>query len=424
MRSVSLQRNTAKRSSLLLATITILFSVLASAVFAECVLRYLFVMPEPLGIAQPLGYGIASAKFNIKQKEFDVAYRYNRNGFRDKEIPVNSVSDVKQRVLFLGDSMVEGFGVEENDRFSNVSINNINSQTHEEQVIGINVAQMATNPDSYSDNFFRFGVALKPSTVVMGIFVGNDFDGASALAPVVGVPIANERIEIFKYTDCEIQKKWWLSSFYIYALARQSFCKNKILSPKFHGGNIWELMLRQPTNEKTLASMSGVDEKDISKRLLELSELAVSDTLNGQVNPAFLVQSLRMRKVESGRRYTREDVDVTFGYINAVNEVAKANKIKLIVVIIPTVYEIHPNEIKKISHDYWGLDSLPPVVEEIKVLHKQLQEFLQVRQIDYYDPTSDLAQAGRITYHLYDQHLNSAGHRIVANGLTKLLSVH
>lgn len=421
MRSISPKKRSTTR---LLGGLVILFSTLFSAALAEGALRFFFVKPEPLGIAQPLGFGIAGTEFNVRQKDFDVTHRYNKNGFRDKEIPVSFASDVKRRILFLGDSMVEGFGVEENDRFSNVLIDSINSQDHGGAIVGINAAQMATNPITYADNFFRFGVALKPEIVVMGIFVGNDFDGAGALPPFIGVPVAAEKVEIFKYTGCEIQAKDWIGGLYIYALARQSFCKSKILFPRFHGGNIWELMLGQPISEKLLAQMSGVDEKDISKRLLELPKLAVSDTLSGQVNPGYLVQSLRMQKAAPGKRYAKGDVDVTFNYINAINEVAKAHQIKLVVVIIPTVYEIHPSEMKKISHDYWGLDGLPPVVDEIKVLHKQLREFLQARQIDYYDPSDELVQAGRVTYHLYDQHLNSAGHRVVANGLAKLLSVH
>lgn len=421
MRGIDPTKNSHKGLALLVTS----FVTLVSIVLIECVLRYFFIIPSPLGIAQPLGYGVANSEFNIKQKDFNVLYRYNRNGFRDGEIPVNLVSHDMQRILFLGDSMVEGFGVEENERFSNVLIDRLNSQIHNEPILGINVAQMATNPDSYLDNFYRFGVALKPDTVVMGIFLGNDFDNGT-LAKVVDIPAAKGIIEIYKYTDCGTHSSERFRGFYFYALAQQSFCEKKILSPRFHGGNIWEQMFRLPINEETLAVMSGVDAKDISKKLRELPDSAVSDTLKGLVNPAFLVQSLKARaqKVTPKRLYTREYVSSAFSYINAINEIAKTNQIKLIVVVIPTVYEIYPDRMKELSLDYWGLSDLPPVVHEFKELHEWLRDFLEARKIVHYDPTIDLIHEDHVTYHLYDQHLNSVGHRVIADGLTKLLSVH
>lgn len=56
--------------------------------------------------------------FNFKGDCFHVPYNINSYGARDKERKVNSTDS--NRVLVLGDSFIEGFGIEEKDRLSNI----------------------------------------------------------------------------------------------------------------------------------------------------------------------------------------------------------------------------------------------------------------------------------------------------------------
>lgn len=420
----ALTDNGSKKSgpSLLLSSVLlVVISTFITVAVAESILRQYYVLPEPLAMSYPLGHGTTGANFRLRQKEFNVGYRINKNGFRDEEIPFSS-GHGGPKILFLGDSIVEGFGVEERDRFSNMLVDGLNQKVRAAPVAGINVGQLGTNPISYLDNFVRFGVALKPDVAIMTIFVGNDFDGGGALAPVVSIPAATANIETYKYTDCSNIR--WANNSYVFAIVRQLFCKNDIIYPRFRGGNIWELMLGRPLDEKLIAQLAAVPEAEIKQKLSELPKQAVIDTLSGQVNPGFLVQSLKAREkgaTPAGARYTEKDIDVTLGFISAAYGMARENKIKMAVVVVPSVFEVHQDAANKVLEEYWGFRQRPPGVDQLAVLRKRLAEYLDANNYDYYDSTDDLKAAGELAYYLYDQHLNQVGHRVVATGLSRLL---
>ncbi len=112
---------------------------------------------------------IPNVKRSATTSEYEVVYRINSVGIRDKEI---TPTPDKFRVLFLGDSQTFGEGVEEHERFSNLVEQNLEAvYTINAGVPGYGIHQML----SYLK---YFGVKLKPDLVVFTLISG-DLDRAA-----------------------------------------------------------------------------------------------------------------------------------------------------------------------------------------------------------------------------------------------------
>jgi hypothetical protein len=147
------------------------FAILFSLCSAEVVLRYLFVPASDFSrYSLP---GVTGAEFHLDQVDYHVAYKYNHDGFRGPEFPKNKSAGIK-RLLVLGDSFGEGFGVPIEKRFSSLLLGRLNAAGSQRWDL-VNGSQAATNPDAYFDNLIGFGVAFNPDFVVITFFLGNDF---------------------------------------------------------------------------------------------------------------------------------------------------------------------------------------------------------------------------------------------------------
>ena len=150
-------------------------ALLVSLYLVEGALRLYYVLPTPLARYYPLGLGVAGSSISTHQREYDVTLTYNLAGFRDAEIPSRKVADT-MRILFLGDSFVEGFGVEVRERFSSLVVRMLD-RPGPLRYEAVNAAQAATDPLSYYDNLITFGLALRPDAVVMGSSWGTTSSG-------------------------------------------------------------------------------------------------------------------------------------------------------------------------------------------------------------------------------------------------------
>ena len=111
-----------------------------------------------------------NGQFNHKRECFDVVYNFNSYGARDKE---RSQKSKYPRGIILGDSFIEGFGLEDDSRISNIL----------EEKIGREILNFGT-----SGNFGTTQMALLYENLaakfdheflIIGLFPHNDFDDNS-----------------------------------------------------------------------------------------------------------------------------------------------------------------------------------------------------------------------------------------------------
>ncbi len=152
-----------KNILILIATIVIFLIILEIAI-------RIFV-PEPIypmGLKTKddlLGFKL-TPNFTGRDKEpgFDVTIKTNSLGLRNPEIGEKT----EKRILVLGDSVVYGYGVENNETFPYI----MNDLTDYE-VINAGVTAYSTKQEL--DYLKRDGIKLQPDIVILTFFIGNDF---------------------------------------------------------------------------------------------------------------------------------------------------------------------------------------------------------------------------------------------------------
>jgi lysophospholipase L1-like esterase len=99
----------------------------------------------------------------------------NRLGYRGREVPPVKPVDVK-RILFLGDSNTFGYGVEEEERFSDILARSLpqNYQT-------INLGVFGYGTDQEALLLERSGLRFTPDVVVLGFSAGDLSDNMSSV---------------------------------------------------------------------------------------------------------------------------------------------------------------------------------------------------------------------------------------------------
>lgn len=105
------------------------------------------------------------SKFQRKQYCYDISYDYNSMGFLGN---VPSKSSKKSKIILLGDSFLEGYGVSEKERMSFVLDTKIKQSI-------VNLSLVDKGPTQYLAIYKKYGMTLNHSAVLIGIYPENDF---------------------------------------------------------------------------------------------------------------------------------------------------------------------------------------------------------------------------------------------------------
>jgi len=105
--------------------------------------------------------------------EFDISFKTNSIGLRDKEYPHKSTETL--RMLVLGDSFTMGWGVEQDEVFMEVFEKKIN----EDKIFDCNIEVLNAGVYGYGtvDELLflqKMGLKLKPDIILLTFFIGND----------------------------------------------------------------------------------------------------------------------------------------------------------------------------------------------------------------------------------------------------------
>ncbi|MBL4681060.1 MAG: SGNH/GDSL hydrolase family protein [Pseudomonadales bacterium] len=388
----------------LLFSCTIIFSLFIS----ENILRYFYVIPSPIGNYYPLEIAKLGKAIHIDQMEFDIWYEYNSSGFRDKEIKVKKPV-FQKRILFVGDSITEGFGVSDTKRYSNQILEHLGFGYE-----GINVAQLATNPPTYLDNIAKFGVALKPDLVVMGFFIGNDFMGANGSPLPQSIPV-NKEIDS---NDCfQVLQDKWFNLYFLAILGDFGDAENCLISRlDSQDKNFWELYFKKNIDKSFFANLHGLTVPAFDKIVSGFNADVMDEIYAGRVNSSMFHESVNLhaKKPSSDKSYYIEDDYLnTYDYIKKSREILYNHQIQFLVVIIPDMDQVNSKEFREASMKDFLISEIPSRFQELRSLRERLVHDLSVDDINFIDTTNALKNSPNLSFYIYDNHLNENGHTIV-----------
>ena len=106
-----------------------------------------------------------NSSFVLKNNCIDVTYSFNSLGFLDTERPEKSK---QKRILFLGDSFTEGYGVSIENRTSNILENLIKTPC-------INCALTDKGPAQYQEIYRKYSSKYTHDALVIALYPANDF---------------------------------------------------------------------------------------------------------------------------------------------------------------------------------------------------------------------------------------------------------
>lgn len=158
----------------LYATLLLFLSILFAAAAAEVVLRTLGHHGVPMWEIENVYYvddPILNWRHvpNSEHKEGKVIYKYNGSGFRDVDHFIEKPTGIK-RIVVIGDSVAEGYGVESSAVFSRVLQRELGTSYEV-----INIAAGGLNTPQEIHLFEHHGAMYAPDVVVLN-FVLNDGD--------------------------------------------------------------------------------------------------------------------------------------------------------------------------------------------------------------------------------------------------------
>lgn len=114
-----------------------------------------------------------NAEYDFESDAFRFHVKLNSHGFREREFSGHKKPGVK-RAVFLGDSMVFGWGVNADESFVRLVEKQLCERHGESSWEVCNLGVEGANPVDYRDNLASFGPQLAPDLVIVGFYTGND----------------------------------------------------------------------------------------------------------------------------------------------------------------------------------------------------------------------------------------------------------
>lgn len=386
---------------ILINTILLSGTIYLSLILSEYILRIIYVIPNSVIVRYSIiGGNNEGNRFNIKQLEFKTDYKFNSMGFRGDEFTVNKN---KKTILFLGDSFTEGWGVDLDKSFPNLIANSFKCNI-------INLSQLATQPVNYFNNMLDIGLSYNPQIVVLGLFVGNDFMNGRYY------PTAkNFQIKTSIKNDKSLLDFWYLNT-----LIKQIHEKNELLRPRKQYDKYWEHFGKKRIDKKYYMEALNLNSAELEKKFKQLNNDKLIDaSLNAQINPRFLVNAINnLTKPTDGYIYNTADYNNVINTVKEIHKILKERNIKLYVIVIPDVHQIHTKKHEKILLNFLGYKRIPNTFNDIDKMYAKTVNDLNNSKISFIDIKQKFEQdKTKEYYYLIDGHYNEFGHKMTATSV-------
>ena len=378
--------------------ITLIIALITSILIAEIILRTIFYMPVPLARYYPIVANLSGDELFFNQYEYQTINKYNNYGFRNKSFELQKKT---KRILFFGDSFLEGQGVDEDKRFSTIACKKIERDTE-----CINFGQIATQPSNYFENIVDFGIALRPDVIVVSIFLGNDFMQMGSNPPPKKYNINSQY---------EYEKNIKRPSSYLLALIYQISTKKKYLLKKqnYKDQNFWELITGYKVSKELIIKNTNISKSIFEEKVKKIKPEILDGIYDGKIPRTFLNEVFE-QKYDGENYYSDKDYQSVLGYIRELTKITHEKNIDIVFLLIPDISEVNSRTFENVLSNDFSIKRLPKRLVEVKKMHKKLVEDLNKDNIIYIDVTENLKNYNKETYFKYDNHFNENGHFVTA----------
>lgn len=398
------------RTRLAFTILTLFVSICLSLLLGEWVFRYFYHFPRPLVSSSAFGNKLPEAHFHLKQKEFEIDLKYNAQGFRDNDFEEDLEADI--RFLFLGDSFIEGFGVEEHQRASNQVEDALQKKYPDWSIAVFNAGQIVSGPFHYFKNLVKFGISLKPDGVIVGLFMGNDFIDGSRHPVPNGYKVTTT---FPKTTSLHNDRPFWQLPF-LYELMRLVFNKEPALERRIRTDRLWEYLYQQNIDKEFYLKNSGMDREAFEQHLKKVPVSVQNDFFSGRINPSYLSSSFQSHINSVDPPYSGDDIRTVFDMIYEMYFICNQRNIPFLIILFPSPYQVFPEAYRTHLKQNLGYQNIPASLKELDSIHQSLVDWLSAEGINTLDLKPLLRQED---YFIFDGHLNIKGQSRVATDILK-----
>ena len=330
---------------------------------------------------------------------FDFSHVLNLYGFRGDTFPVEKAPE-KMRVLFIGDSFMEGFGADDDHTIPRLVEQNV-QQDSAQKLEAINLGVGATGLDEYTNLIKVAAPLLKPDVVVVAIYQ-NDLPATGYKPEMTGIPVP-------------ILDAGWHSRF---LSIMESVRTHAPIPTRFHKGRY---AFFRPVPDAT-NPFSGKSPAEVAAQT-QAAEPLVAAALQGRFNPYVLGVA---HLTEESLKVTLDEHNGALLYLRAIKAATDNVGAKLLLVYIPlhvTVSDFYYPAWNELGQPFQSKSLTGPDFHQQQA---HLQTCAQQLGIEFVDTTpriEELERTGKRLYHRYDSHMNADGYQVVANLISARLSV-
>ena len=323
---------------------------------------------------------------------FEFHHNLNLYGFRGTNFKIGKNAN-KSRVVFIGDSFVEGFGTDDNSTIPR----QFEQVMSKGDIEAINLGVGAVGLAEYVALAKAAVRLLEPDFLTVVIY-DNDIPGGRG-----------SMMNFFENEFHSDRNRWWKSR--IWYVVRELVNKNT--PALFYNRGPFPFFAAVPHQTNPLSKSPGPGKTDPT---------IYQAMLAGRFNP-FLKDAAR-----NNERKLSVPLDVhgeTTHYINRLATLSRSSSVPILIVYIPLSVTVSDYYYRLWNHlgERFIVDSLttPQYRKQQKYL-KQLCKSLDIRFLDTTPIIEKYEQRGEHLYHGYDDHMNFTGYGIVAEEIYRAYS--
>src|SRR5688572_14137294 len=396
------------------------------------------------GIAwSDLDYGAARGRPNeerwLETHEFKVLVRTNALGFREPRLPKTKPPGVV-RVVALGDSFTQGYGVAEDDAYPRQLEQRLSARSDRYEVV--NLGLPGTNPRDYLGHLRDPGLRYDPDVVLVGV-MANDVQDI-LMQRRLGVQYAGEALRDVQ-RDVRHPRAWWrrapsavFPALYPFvwerlaslrgALGRSTADAADAPAPRARAGSaplatpwqevvqrLGDRMGRSRETTAALAAVSPADAASIAPVATGAISLESESAMEGYQRLMALVQP----RLYADAVLLPDDYDAawrtTERYLDAIARVAHGAGARVVLVYVPASHQVNP-QVRRV-YEARGFEWDERTLVDT-TLSDRLRAFANERELDLVDLLPVLRERRDPTlYFPADGHWTPAGHAVAADAI-------